>query len=52
MANRKKSSSKSEAGDVSRSGSMPDLTTKALQIVAPGVTRLDVKPAKPSRKRR
>jgi hypothetical protein len=95
MAKRKKSSSKSEAGDVSRSGSMPDLTIeqvgrtyrdasggfvsrmewavvsseeqeplteaqateilvayKALQIVAPGVTRLDVKPAKPSRKRR
>jgi hypothetical protein len=95
MAKRKKSSSKSEAGDVLRTGSMPDLTVeevlrecwdangkfvsryewavvsdegqeplteaqareilvayKALQIVAPGVTGLDVKPAKPPRKRR
>jgi hypothetical protein len=95
MAKRKKSSSKSEAGDVLRSGSMPDLTIeqvgrtyrdasggfvsrmgwavvsseeqeplteaqatnilvayKALQILAPGVTRLGVEPAKPPRKRR
>ena len=95
MAKRKKSSSRSEAGDVLLAGSMPDLTIeqveqsywdangelvrrsewaivsyeeqepltetqateilvayKALQIVAPGVTRLGVEPAKPPRKRR